>query len=103
MDDRAVACGNEVDHLAHRGGLLVTGDDKDTRGDLARVAGLVEEGPDAAGLVLVVEIGSDIYLRIGVEMAAELVAKASPLVQGAVLALPTGDAAALDVLLGALP
>ena len=41
--------------------------------------------------------------RIGVEMAAELAAEASPLVQGAVLALPAHDAAALDVLLGALP
>ena len=41
--------------------------------------------------------------RIGVEMAAELVAEASPLVQGVVLALPTDDAAALDVLRGALP
>ncbi len=41
--------------------------------------------------------------RIGVEMAAELVAEASPLVQGAVLALPTDDARALDVLRGALP
>jgi hypothetical protein len=36
-------------------------------------------------------------------MAAELVPVASPLVQGAVLALPTDDATALDVLLGALP
>jgi len=41
--------------------------------------------------------------RTGVEMAAELAAEASPLVQGAVLALPAHDAAALDVLLGALP
>ena len=41
--------------------------------------------------------------RNGVEMAAELAAEASPLVQGAVLALPAHDAAALDVLLGALP
>jgi hypothetical protein len=56
MGDRAVAGGHEVDHLAHRGGFLVAGHDKDTRGDLARVAGLVEEGPDIAGLVLVVEI-----------------------------------------------
>src|SRR6202050_121331 len=62
MDDRAVTCGNETDPLAPCSGFLVPGHHKDTRGDLARVAGLVKEGPDVAGLVLVVEIGSDIYL-----------------------------------------
>ena len=36
-------------------------------------------------------------------MAAELVAEANTLAQGAVLALPTDEATALDVLLGALP
>jgi hypothetical protein len=62
MDDRAVACGHEIDHLAHGCGFLVTGHDKDTRGDLARVASLIKEGPDEAGLILIIKIGSDIHL-----------------------------------------
>ena len=40
--------------------------------------------------------------RTGIEMAAALLAEAKPLVQGAVLALPRADTAALDVLLSAL-
>ena len=39
--------------------------------------------------------------RTGVELAAGLLAEARPLVQGVVLALPGGDAAALDEMLGA--
>jgi hypothetical protein len=41
--------------------------------------------------------------RVGVDMAAALLAEAGPLVQGAVLGLPTDDPAGLDTLLGALP
>jgi methionine synthase / methylenetetrahydrofolate reductase(NADPH) len=41
--------------------------------------------------------------RVGVEMAAALLAEAGPLVQGAVLGLPADDPAGLDMLLGALP
>jgi hypothetical protein len=62
VDDRAVACGHEVDYLAHGGGFLVPRDDQGPRADLARVACLIEEGPDLAGLVLVVEVGGDIHV-----------------------------------------
>jgi methionine synthase / methylenetetrahydrofolate reductase(NADPH) len=41
--------------------------------------------------------------RVGVEMAAALLAEAGPLVQGAVLGLPADDPVGLDMLLGALP
>jgi homocysteine S-methyltransferase len=40
--------------------------------------------------------------RTGIEMAAGLLAEARPVVQGAVLTLPSIDVAALDVLLAAL-
>jgi methionine synthase / methylenetetrahydrofolate reductase (NADH) len=41
--------------------------------------------------------------RVGVEMAAALLAEAAPLVHGAVLGLPTDDPVGLDMLLAALP
>ncbi len=41
--------------------------------------------------------------QVGVDMAAALLAEAGPLVQGAVLGLPADNAAAVDVLLSALP
>jgi len=41
--------------------------------------------------------------RTGADMAAQLLAEAGPFVQGAVLALPPDDPAAVDVLLSALP
>src|ERR1022692_2739693 len=62
MDDRAVTCRREVDHLADGGGFLVTGDDEGTRRDLARIASLIEEGPDIARLVFVVEVGGDVHV-----------------------------------------
>jgi hypothetical protein len=37
MDDRAVACGHEVDHLAHCRGFLVAGHDEGPWGDMAGV------------------------------------------------------------------
>jgi len=39
--------------------------------------------------------------QTGIELAAGLLAQARPLIQGVVLALPGGDAAALDQMLGA--
>ena len=62
VDDGAVACGHEVDYLAHGGGFLVAGDDKCSWVDLAEVSGLVEEGPDVAGLVFVIEVGGDVHV-----------------------------------------
>jgi methionine synthase / methylenetetrahydrofolate reductase(NADPH) len=41
--------------------------------------------------------------QVGIDMAAALLAEAGPLVQGAVLGLPADDAAAVDLLLSALP
>ncbi len=61
MDDRAVTCGHEIHYLAHRGGSLVTGHDQGSGTDLGRVTSLVKEGADEAGLILVIEIGSDIH------------------------------------------
>lgn len=56
VHDRAIACGREVDDQANGGGVFVSGDDEGAWLDLAGVMGLVEEGPDVAGLILVVEI-----------------------------------------------
>jgi hypothetical protein len=42
----------EVDNLADGGGVLVSGNDEGAGLDLARVAGLVQEGPEVAGLIL---------------------------------------------------
>ena len=61
MHDHAIARRHEVDDLAHRGGFLVTGDNKSPRMDLGRIAGLIEEGPDVAGLVLIVQVSRDIH------------------------------------------
>jgi hypothetical protein len=60
VHDRAVACGREVDDLADGGGVFVSGDDQGARRDLAGIAGLVEEGPEVAGLILVVEVSGDV-------------------------------------------
>lgn len=48
MHDHAIARRHEVDDLAHRGGFLVTGDNKSPGMDLGRIMGLIEEGPDVA-------------------------------------------------------
>jgi homocysteine S-methyltransferase len=67
---------------------------------------LSHEVPDvripAAALSALEQAGSQ-AARTGVEMAAALLAEASPLVQGAVLGLPADDPAAVDILLSALP
>src|SRR6266516_6155184 len=60
VHDGAVAGGYEVDDLADGGGVLVTGDDKRAGNDALRVARLVEEGPDVAGVILVVQVGADV-------------------------------------------
>ena len=62
MNDRAIARGNQVDDLAHGCGFLITGHDENSRGDPARVACLIEESPDITGLVLIIEISSNIHL-----------------------------------------
>ena len=61
MHDHAIARRHEVDDLAYRGGLLVTGDNKSPGMDLGRIAGLIEESSDVAGLVLVVQVSCDIH------------------------------------------
>ena len=71
----------QADYLSH--------EVPDVRIPAAALRALEQAGPDAA--------------RTGVTMAAELLAAAGPFVQGAVLALPADDPAAVDVLLGALP
>jgi hypothetical protein len=43
-----------------RDGVFVSGDNKGAWHDLAGVAGLVEEGPEVAGLILVVEVSGDV-------------------------------------------
>jgi methionine synthase / methylenetetrahydrofolate reductase(NADPH) len=67
---------------------------------------LSHEVPDvsipAAALQTLEQAGSR-AARVGVEMAAALLAEAAPHVQGAVLGLPTDDPVGLDMLLGALP
>jgi len=60
VDDGAVARGSEVDHLAHRRGVFVSGDDEGAGLDLLRVAGLIKEGPDIAGLVFIIEVCGDV-------------------------------------------
>jgi homocysteine S-methyltransferase len=67
---------------------------------------LAHEVPDIAippaALRVMQQAGRDAG-RAGIEMAAELLAEAGPLVQGTVLALPGTDPAALDRLLDAAP
>ncbi len=60
MHDRAIAPGRKVDDLADSGGVLVSGDDEGAWLDLTGVASLVEEGPDVAGLILIVEVSGDV-------------------------------------------
>jgi len=71
----------QADYLSH--------EVPDVRIPAAALRALEQAGPHAA--------------RTGVEMAAQLLAEASPFVQGAVLALPPDEPAAVDVLLSALP
>jgi methionine synthase / methylenetetrahydrofolate reductase(NADPH) len=71
----------QADYLSH--------EVPDVRIPAAALSALEAAGPHAA--------------RAGVDMAAELLAEAGPLVQGVVLGLPTDDQPATDVLLGALP
>ncbi|MGB6453501.1 MAG: bifunctional homocysteine S-methyltransferase/methylenetetrahydrofolate reductase [Streptosporangiaceae bacterium] len=71
----------QADYLSH--------EVPDVRIPASALRALEQAGPDAA--------------RTGVTMAAELLAAAGPFVQGAVLALPADDPAAVEVLLGALP
>ncbi|MGH3302236.1 MAG: bifunctional homocysteine S-methyltransferase/methylenetetrahydrofolate reductase [Streptosporangiaceae bacterium] len=71
----------QADYLSH--------EVPDVRIPAAALTALAQAGPHAG--------------RTGVDMAAELLAAAGPLVQGAVLGLPADDPAAVDVLLGALP
>jgi hypothetical protein len=56
MDDDAVARRSEVDHLAHRCGIFVPSHNDGAGLDLPGVTGLIEEGPDVAGLVFIVEV-----------------------------------------------
>src|ERR1700730_11935379 len=60
VNDRAIACGREVDDLADGSGVFVSGDDQGAWRDLGGVAGLVEEGPEVTGLTLIVEVGGDV-------------------------------------------
>ncbi len=71
----------QADYLSH--------EVPDVRIPATALRALEQAGPDAA--------------RTGVGMAAELLAAAGPLVQGAVLALPADDTAGVDLLLSALP
>jgi hypothetical protein len=57
-----LSCWGEVDHLTDSGGVFVTGDHEGAGLDLAGIAGLVEEGPDVAGFVFVVEVGGDVHV-----------------------------------------
>src|SRR5260370_15025125 len=61
VDDRAVACWRQIDYLAYRSGILITCDNQSPGLDLARVAGLVEEGPDVASVVLIVEVSANVH------------------------------------------
>jgi homocysteine S-methyltransferase len=71
----------QADYLSH--------EVPDVRIPASTLRALEQAGPHAA--------------RTGVDMAAEVLAAAGPLVQGVVLGLPADDPAAADVLLGALP
>jgi homocysteine S-methyltransferase len=71
----------QADYLSH--------EVPDVRIPASALRALEQAGPNAA--------------RTGVDMAAEVLAAAGPLVQGVVLGLPADDPAAVDVLLGALP
>jgi methionine synthase / methylenetetrahydrofolate reductase(NADPH) len=67
---------------------------------------LSHEVPDVSiphAALLALEQAGPHAARVGVDMAAALLAEAGPLVQGAVLGLPADDPAAVDVLLSALP
>src|ERR1022692_4446294 len=70
VNDRAVTRRREIDHLVQGGSILAAGDNENPGLDLARVAGLVEEGPDVASLVCVVEVSADVHpVHIGVPVA----------------------------------
>jgi len=60
VDDRAVARWSEVHHFANRRGVFVSGHDDGAGLDLPRVAGLVEEAPDIAGLVFIIEVRGNV-------------------------------------------
>jgi hypothetical protein len=66
MHDHAIARGHEVHDLAHRRSFLITSDHQSSRADLARITSLVEEGPDVAGLILVVQVSGDTTRYISV-------------------------------------
>jgi hypothetical protein len=57
MDDRPGRFGDQVHHLGHRWGVVFPGEDDGARPDERRLPRLVEEGPDVARLILVVELG----------------------------------------------
>src|ERR1019366_33342 len=59
--DRAVTRRREIDHLAQGGSILAAGDNENPGLDRAGVPGLVEEGPDVASLVDVVEVSADVH------------------------------------------
>ena len=61
VDDSAVACGYQVDDLADSGGVFVARYHDGARPDLARVACLVKEGPDVAGVIFVVKVRDDVH------------------------------------------
>jgi Phage integrase, N-terminal SAM-like domain len=60
VNDSAVAGRDKVDDLADRRGVLVARHDQGARRDLGRVSGLVQERPQVTGVVLVIEVSSDI-------------------------------------------
>jgi hypothetical protein len=60
LDDLAGRLGNDVDDLDHGWSIGITSDNDGARDDHAGVARLVEERPDEAGFVLVVQVGGDV-------------------------------------------
>ena len=61
MHDHAIARRHEVHDLAHRRSSLITSDHQSSRKDLASITSLVEECPDVAGLILIVQVSGDIH------------------------------------------
>jgi hypothetical protein len=60
VDDGAIARRSDVDHFAHRRGVFVAGDDEGAGLYLLWIAGLVEEGPEVARFVFIVEVCGDV-------------------------------------------
>ncbi len=62
MDNRAVARRSQIDNLTDSGGILVTSDHESPRPNLTRITCLIEKRPQQAGVILIIQVSTDIHV-----------------------------------------